>query len=115
MAARHTLGGLLEVPHGVGSCVSIRCGLRFHLDDTAERQARLADALGSLDPAAAGRSLDQIVGQLLDALAVPTTLTQLGVPESDLDAVLHGILEEAPELGTPRRLRAVCAQMWRAE
>ena len=115
MAARHTLGGLFEVPHGVGSCVSLRCGLRFHLDDTAERQARLADALGSLDLAAAGRSLDQIVGGLLDALAVPTTLTQAGIPESALDAVLHGILEEAPELGPPQRLRAVCAQMWGLE
>jgi alcohol dehydrogenase class IV len=113
MAARHTLGGLIELPHGIGSCVSLRCGLRLHLEDTAQRQQRLAATLGSLDPEAAGLSLDRIVGRLLDALAVPTTLTQLGVPEATLDAVLHGILEEAPELGSPQRLREVCTQMWR--
>jgi alcohol dehydrogenase class IV len=113
MAARHTLGGLIELPHGIGSCVSLRCGLRLHLDDTAQRQERLAGTLGCLNPEEAGLPLDRIVGRLLEALAVPTTLTQLGVPESILDAVLRGILEEAPELGSPQRLREVCAQMWR--
>jgi hypothetical protein len=72
-------------------------------------------AAGGAWPISRCSAVDQIVGHLLDALAVPTTLTRVGVPESALDAVLHGILEEAPELGTPQRLRAVCAQMWRLE
>jgi alcohol dehydrogenase class IV len=104
--ARHSLGAVLELPHGVGSCVALLPGLRYHAADTGERQAALARAVSWCGP-----TLVDGVAQLLDDLEVPTHLSDLGIDASRLDDVVAAMRDEAPWLGTPEALRAACDEM----
>jgi alcohol dehydrogenase class IV len=109
-AARHALGGVLALPHGVGSCVALGPALRFHAEATRERQAMLAQAIGwpgADDPAPLARG----IGNLLGRLRVPTHLAPLGVSARDLDDVVEHVLEEAPLLGPRVQVRRVCDEM----
>jgi alcohol dehydrogenase class IV len=103
-AARHSLGGVYELPHGVGSCVSLPVGLRFHHAATVRRQDELAAALG-------WPSLEKGLGELLERLGVPTRLGQLGVDVALLDDVADAILAESPGLGDRAAVRAACEEM----
>jgi alcohol dehydrogenase class IV len=109
-AARHSLGGVYELPHGIGSCVSLGPGLRFHGRQTGERQALLAESLGwshSDGDAPLGPGLDN----LLQRLEVPTHLSQLGIDSTEFDKVVANIINESPSLGSPAEIRAVCEQL----
>jgi alcohol dehydrogenase len=109
-AARHSLGGVYELPHGIGSCVSLGPGLRFHAAETRDRQAVLASALdwthGNGDA-----PLGPGLARLLQKLEVPTHLKDLGIDSADFDKVVDNIINEAPTLGTPAQIRSVCEQM----
>ena len=109
-AARHSLGGVYELPHGIGSCVSLGPGLRFHGEQTRARQTVLADALGwsyGEGDAPLGPGLDR----LLQQLEVPTTLRQLGIDNTEFDKVVANIINESPSLGSPEEIRSVCEQL----
>jgi alcohol dehydrogenase class IV len=104
--ARHSLGAVLELPHGVGSCVALGPGLRYHAEDTGMRQDALARALSWSGP-----SLSEGVAGLLAALEVPTSLRAAGGDASRLDEVVAAMVDEAPWLGSPEALRAACEEM----
>jgi alcohol dehydrogenase YqhD (iron-dependent ADH family) len=109
-AARHSLGAVSELSHGVGSCVSLPHALRFHGAESAVRQAELAIALewpltDTLAPLAAG------LDELLAHLRVPTRLREVGIDAAQLDAVVDRMLHESPSLGPIDRLRDACAAM----
>jgi alcohol dehydrogenase class IV len=108
-AARHALGGTYELAHGIGSCVALPVALRAHAQATHARQMQLAEALGWPvgDP-----PLGPGLARLLESLGVPTTLKQVGIDISGLDAVVDHIIEEAPQLGSRAELRLLCAQLW---
>ena len=108
--ARHSLGAVLEVPHGIGSCVALLPGIRYHQPDTGARQMVLKRALSWGDNVTYA-SLSEAVGALLTRLHVPTHLSEIGVEESRLDDVVAAMVDEAPWLGTPEQLRAACAEM----
>jgi alcohol dehydrogenase class IV len=110
-AARHALGAVFELSHGVGSCIALPQALQYHVDATAPRQAELAGALGwpvSDDGTAA---LGEGLRDLLAALSVPTRLNDVGIGADQLDAVVDRMLEESPTLGARDRLRHACEAM----
>ena len=108
-AARHALGGIYELAHGIGSCVALPVAVRVHAQATQARQHQLAEALGwpigepPLEPG---------LSRLLESLGVPTSLQQVGIPFDGLDAVVDHIIDEAPQLGSRAELRSLCAQLW---
>jgi alcohol dehydrogenase class IV len=107
-AARHALGGVLALPHGVGSCVSLIEGLRFHRAATGGRQAALASALGW------GPGDDALLcglAELLVTLGVPTTLRQCGVSAGGLQPVAEHMLAESPQLGSLDEIVAACLRI----
>ena len=106
--ARHALGGAFELPHGVGSCVSLVSGLRFHLSTTETRQRSLASAI---EPAA-GDDLAAAVSRLLDQLAVPRRLGPLGIERQRIDDVVANMRHEAPSLATDEQLLQICSSFW---
>lgn len=112
MVARHALGGLLELPHGIGSCVAVGPGLRYHLEATRHRQVLLASELQSGAAVPRDSSLIEIVGRFIAELAVPASLSQLGVPRTALGELLDGMLREAPDLGGREQVGQACEQMW---
>jgi alcohol dehydrogenase class IV len=108
-AARHALGSVVELSHGVGSCVALPACLRWHAAATHDRQARLAAAIGwppAPDPEPPlGPGLDR----LLDQLGVPRRLGV--VPDDQLDRVAQAMVHEAPLLGDVAAVRAVLADL----
>jgi alcohol dehydrogenase class IV len=110
-SARHALGGVYGLPHGVGSCVALGPGLRFHAAATASRQEELCRRLGWPAADKGDAPLGPGVGLLLSRLGVPVTLEQAGVDASRLDDVVAGILAESPRLGSWEQVGAVCSQM----
>jgi len=109
-AARHALGGVYRLPHGVGSCVALGPGLRFHRAATAGRQATLAGALGwSAAPQEA--PLGPGVDTLLAELGLPTRLGSLGVDLDRIDDVVDAIVDESPGLGPTGAIRRACRGM----
>jgi alcohol dehydrogenase class IV len=109
-AARHALGAVFELPHGVGSCIALPHALEYHADATGARQAELAAALGWAT-GVAGAPLGAGLAQWLAALAVPTRLRDVGIDRASLDAIVDRMLHESPSLGPRDRLRAACDAM----
>ena len=108
--ARHVLGAVLHLPHGIGSCVALIEALRFHADSTGKRQRQLAERTGlALD---AHGSLADAVAQWLDTLGVPARLSVLGYDKTALNEIANEIVKEAPGLGALERVREACERMW---
>jgi alcohol dehydrogenase class IV len=110
-SARHALGGVYEMSHGVGSCVALAPGLRYHAAATWPRQEQLRRALGWPVAKEGDAPLGPGATRLLGDLGVPVTLTQAGVDSGRLDDVVTNILAESPSLGTWEQIRAVCGEM----
>ncbi|HEY2301173.1 MAG TPA: iron-containing alcohol dehydrogenase [Acidimicrobiales bacterium] len=110
-AARHALGGVWALPHGVGSCVSLVEGLGFHASATGSRQAALATALGWAPPDNDGTQVGVRLSELLDALGVPTRLGECGIAPDGLGPVIEHMLAESPQLGTYDEIARTWQQM----
>ena len=110
-SARHALGGIYQVPHGVGSCVALGPALRYHAAPTWSRQEELRLRLGWPAAEEGDAPLGPGLRRLLGELGVPVTLTQAGVDVSRLDDVVTNILAESPSLGPRDQVRAVCDEM----
>ncbi len=109
-ACRHSLGAVLNLPHGIGSCVALLPGLRFHLPTTRRRQAMLAAALGwpvADDPERS--PLEDGLTRLMAAVGVPTKLET--VKPGALEEVVAAMLEESAKLGSAEALLAACRTM----
>ncbi|WP_031357997.1 maleylacetate reductase [Caballeronia sordidicola] len=76
----HTLGGTLNLPHAETHAVILPYAMAFNLPAVPDARARLSRALDTDDPAVALYELGR-------KLAVPASLAELGVSESDLDRV----------------------------
>jgi alcohol dehydrogenase class IV len=110
-AARHALGGIYELPHGVGSCVALGPGLRYHAAATRARQEQLRGVLGWPAAHEGDAPLGPGISRLLETLGVPVSLTAAGVDRSGLDEVVTNMLAESPLLGSWEQVRAACDEM----
>jgi maleylacetate reductase len=109
-AARHALGAVLDVPHGVGSCVALLPGIDFHAPATHDRQLQLARSLGW--PEGGPAPLLPGLREMFARLGVPTRLRGLGYDRAAVDEVIQSIVEESPALAAAGDLRAACEAMW---
>ncbi len=86
----HQLGAVAGVPHGYTSCVMLPHVMAYNEPATAERQQRIANALGKPNqPAAAS------MGELIASLGMPTRLRDVGVERHHFDAIANGSLANA--------------------
>lgn len=84
----YVLGALHGVPHGHTSCVMLPAAMKWNREANAERQAKVAAALGRSDGDGAAA-----LGELIAGLGMPTTLGDVGVGEDDLDAIAEGAMK----------------------
>jgi alcohol dehydrogenase len=110
-SARHALGGVYEMAHGMGSCVALGPGLRYHKAETWPRQEQLRRALGWPAAEEGDAPLGPGTARLLGDLGVPLTLTQAGVDPGRIDDVVTNMLAESPSLGSREQVRAACGEM----
>ena len=95
----HVLGGTADVPHGYTSCVMLPHVLRFNHPVNGEKQARVSEALGRRDEAAA----DAVAG-LIAGLRLPTRLRDVGVKPEQLDLIAEGSMHDRWIHTNPRKI-----------
>ncbi|HPQ72045.1 MAG TPA: iron-containing alcohol dehydrogenase [bacterium] len=88
-AIAHTVGARHGVHHGTANAVAMPYVMRFNNSDVAGQNALIAETLGvdvrGMSVEAAGLAAADEVLRLNNELALPTTLKEVGVPESDLE------------------------------
>jgi lactaldehyde reductase len=100
-AMSHPAGARFGVPHGVANAIHLPHVIRFNAEDpaTAERYGDLAALLGVDD-------LAGYVEELTAGLGLPTRLSQVGVSEQGLPALVEGALGDGTSLLNPREVSA---------
>lgn len=107
-ALASTVGGLTDRPHGECLAASIRPGLRYNLPVRRQEYASIARSLGvgtggsDADDAAA---LVAECDRLRASIGLSGSFTELGLGESDIDAIVENTLVQKRRLATnPRRV-----------
>jgi maleylacetate reductase len=108
-AMAQAVGGAYGLPHGTLNGICLPPALRFNLEAAPEPVRRFADAIGSDDPV---RRVEQLA-----ALAGPTRLRDLGVPESDLAELGRAAAERPgnaanPVQATPEQVEELLRSVW---
>jgi alcohol dehydrogenase class IV len=85
----HVLGGMFDLPHAPTHAVVLPHVLAFNAPNAPDAAARIARALGAED-AVAG------LADLRARVSAPTTLKDLGMPESGVEAAVPRILAAIP-------------------
>lgn len=109
-ALGHQLGAMLNVPHGVTSCILLPHAMDFNRPVTADRQALLAPAFG-VDTSAmtdqdASVAAADAVRTLFARMGVPSRLADVGVERSHFDALVTEALKDMVIAGNPRTVTA---------
>jgi alcohol dehydrogenase class IV len=100
-AMSHPAGAQFGVPHGVANAIHLPHVIRFNAeggDDIADRYRDIAD-LFDLDGAEA--LADHVAG-VVERLGLPTRLSQVGVPEEGIPALVEGAMGDGTTLLNPR-------------
>ena len=94
-AMAQAVGGAYGLPHGTLNGILLAPALRFNAAIVPDAVRRFGEAIGSpYDPAAGVEELA--------ALAGPTRLSELGVPEADLPALAASAAERGGNLANPK-------------
>jgi alcohol dehydrogenase class IV len=97
----HALGAAAGVPHGHTSCVMLPHVMRYNLEVSGEKQARIREALGASSGAAA-----DAVAALIRDLGQPATLRAVGVKREQLPAIAEASMKSAWVRSNPRPIRS---------
>lgn len=104
-ALSHPAGAQFGVPHGVANAIHLPHVIRFNAAGgagIADRYRDVAEVLGVETGGDVGETLATHVTQLIDGLGLPTRLSQVGVPESGIPALVDGAMGDATTLLNPR-------------
>lgn len=106
----HPCGGQYGVPHGVANSINLPHVIRFNSRgeaETAERYRDVAETLGVDAPGTGGEigdALAQHVSDLSRSCGLPSRLSQVGVPEAGIPALVEGAMGDGCTLMNPREL-----------
>ncbi|MEY8830900.1 iron-containing alcohol dehydrogenase [Sedimentitalea sp. XS_ASV28] len=100
-ALSHPIGAVFNTHHGTTNAVVMQPVLRFNRPAIEDRLAMAAAYLnikGGFD------GFYDFVGDLTERLGIPTTLTQLGVTDPDIDALVVSALADPSTGGNPVKM-----------
>jgi alcohol dehydrogenase len=107
-ALAHSLGGLLDLPHGECNAVLLEHVVRHNFACAPERYGRIAEAMGVHTD---GLSHDHLRDALMDAISVlrgavgvDVTLGQLGMKREDIPRLARNALNDCCLVTNPARL-----------
>ena len=101
----HPCGALYDVPHGVANAINLPATIEYNAaggEDIAARYRDVAELLGVAAGGEVGHALAEHVRGLVASLGLPTRLSQVGVPESGIPALVEGAMGDACTLVNPR-------------
>jgi alcohol dehydrogenase len=106
-AAAHPMGAMFHVHHGVATAVMLPYAMEMNLqyEGIPAIYRKVSSALGlaveSDDDLTASRRGIERIRELIDDLALPSRLRDVGVPESELEPFIDEVLEDRAMLVTP--------------
>jgi lactaldehyde reductase len=104
----HPCGGHFDVPHGVANAINLPFVIEFNAaggEDIADRYrtiSELLDVAAGGDGAAVGTALADRVRNLVTSLGLPSRLSEVGVPEEGISALVEGAMGDGCTLVNPR-------------
>lgn len=106
-AMAHSLGGLLDLPHGECNAILLRHVIAFNYDEAADRYNCIGEALGlpiQEKQPMKKRLLDEI-HRLQTAVGITRTLGELGVKPGDVPQLAKNAIKDACMATNPRKAR----------
>jgi lactaldehyde reductase len=107
-AMSHPAGAQFGVPHGVANAIHLPHVVRHNAaggEDIASRYRDIGEVLGVEDPDI-GEALAADLTVLVARLGLPTRLSEVGVPESGIPALVEGAMGDGTTLLNPREMGA---------
>ena len=104
----HPCGAQFGVPHGVANAINLPHVIRFNAEggsDIADRYrdiAEIFDVEAGGSPADVGNALAGHVEGIVERMGLPTRLSQVGVPEDGIPALVEGAMGDGLTLLNPR-------------
>jgi alcohol dehydrogenase len=105
-AMSHSAGAHFGVPHGVANAIHLPHVIRHNAAgaaDIAHRYREIGELFGIEDPEIGDALADHITA-LVGRLGLPTRLSQAGVPESGVPALVEGAMGDGTTLLNPREM-----------
>ena len=104
----HPLGGRLGVAHGVANGILLAPVMEYNKDFTGEKYRDIADAFGVEDAYTGDlekvrEEAVQAVHKLTVDLKNPTTISEVGATEADLEPLAHDAFHDVCTPGNPRQ------------
>ena len=99
-AISHMVGAEYDTQHGLTNAIVLPVALRFNLVGMEAKVARMAGAMGLADPAPA--AFVAAVERLLDDLAIPRSLGEIGVPADCARRIAEKALQDSAAATNPR-------------
>ena len=97
-ALGHQIGARWDVPHGVTSCITVPHVLRFMAQTAPQRFEAIAEGFevkfDPANPGAAAMECAQRAAEFVRSLGVPMSLSEAGVPRSELGEIIEPVLAE---------------------
>ncbi len=105
-AMSHPCGAHFGVPHGVANAIHLPHVIRHNAagsDDIADRYRDIGEIF-DIDQPEIGEALAAYVTELVERLGLPTRLSQAGVPEDGIPALVEGAMGDGTTLLNPREM-----------
>ncbi len=106
-AMAHSLGGLLDFPHGEANAILLEHVVAFNFDAAPERYRRIGQAMG---PSLQARSQDEAraalvgdLGRLREVAGITQNLGAMGLRKDDIAQLARNALQDACVVTNPRR------------
>ncbi|KGL42197.1 lactaldehyde reductase [Listeria sp. SHR_NRA_18] len=107
----HPLGAWYDTPHGVANAIILPTVMEYNAAYTSEKYRDIAEAMGvvgtesmSLDEAR--KAAVRAVAELSKDVGIPSSLSEVGVKEQDLEALAKDALADVCTGGNPRTTNA---------
>lgn len=110
----HSLGGLFHIDHGTANTIALPIGLEYNLPVVKEKLAKLGwlfkiDTYGKSDEEVSWNIIEKIVElrlKLKEITGIAIKLSELGLKESDLQAVAEATVMDGTSFYNPREVVA---------
>jgi alcohol dehydrogenase class IV len=105
-AMSHPAGAHFGVPHGVANAIHLPHVIRHNAagsDEIADRYRDVGEIFDVSDPEI-GEALAAYLTDLVERLGLPTRLSQAGVPEDGIPALVEGAMGDGTTLLNPREM-----------
>jgi alcohol dehydrogenase class IV len=105
-AMSHPVGAHFGVPHGVANAIHLPHVIRHNAaggEDIADRYRDIGELFDIQEPDI-GEALAQHITELIRRLGLPTRLSEAGVPESGIPALVEGAMGDGTTLLNPREM-----------